>query len=77
MDRLHSTPETVLRYADSSIVNFSASGTYQLVSESEKPLYITCSFGNADDRQHVTQVTLQRKAGDGAWVGTVISSYNQ
>jgi len=43
------------------------------------PTYLRCTFGNAYDLGHFTEVSLSRSPDNNSsnWVGTVISSYNQ
>jgi hypothetical protein len=54
-----------------------SAGTEQVFTNAQQVVYATCYFGDSYHVRHVTQVTLQRRAGDNFWVGTVISFYNQ
>jgi hypothetical protein len=54
-----------------------SAGTVQVFTDAQDVVYATCSFGDAFNARHLTQVTLQRQANDYFWVGTVISTYNQ
>jgi hypothetical protein len=57
--------------------NIDPAGPSPIWQDSQNVVYFTCSFGNPYDALHVTQLVMQREAGDWYWVGTVTSSVNQ
>ena len=54
-----------------------AAGTSVLYTDAQNIEYMQCSFGNAYNNGHQTQVVLQRYPGDNFWTGTVTSTFNQ
>ena len=52
-------------------------GTTPLFSDGDSVVYFQCNFGDPYANGRITHVSLFRKAGDYAWLGTIISDVNQ